>query len=128
MFDYEDDPVYQFMLYEFISESEDTQDESESIEITIDITYTPDAGEAPDDAVQGFSKTNGTPGAAGKQPVGFLIVTRIKTELFPILFLMLFYKRKSSEIKNQKQQNTGSTQDIDKPGKLLPSDFPEATR
>ena len=51
MFDYEDDPVYQFMLYEFISESEDTQDESESIEITIDITYTPDAGEAPDDAV-----------------------------------------------------------------------------
>ena len=48
MFEYEDDPVYQFMLYEFINESEDTQDESESIEITIDLTYTPDGEEPPD--------------------------------------------------------------------------------
>ncbi len=40
MFDYEDDPVYQFMLYEFINESEDDEDGSESTEINLEINIT----------------------------------------------------------------------------------------
>ncbi len=35
MFDYEDDPVFQFMLYEFV-----TEDDSESTEINLEIKIT----------------------------------------------------------------------------------------
>ena len=46
MFEYEEDPVFQFMLYEFITEPEDDEDAPESIQINleIDITYDPEDG------------------------------------------------------------------------------------
>ncbi len=47
MFDYENDPVYQFMLYEFVAEQDEdvSDDEDEVCDITfsIELTYDPDA-------------------------------------------------------------------------------------
>ncbi len=44
MFDYEDDPVFQFMLYEFVTDddSDDTDDAVEP-EFTVEVTITVDA-------------------------------------------------------------------------------------
>ena len=46
MFEFEDDPVYQFMLFEFVNEPEEAIEEPESTEITleINITYEPPEG------------------------------------------------------------------------------------
>ena len=40
MFEFEDDPAHQFMLYEFIKEPEEGVQEPESTEITFEINIT----------------------------------------------------------------------------------------